>query len=304
MRTPAVMIVGMVLGPCGLLLNLVATLAPNWREVRALPGQEQDAVQQQGIWDICKELESTHTRRCGIDNVDYFKDQVVQAARGLMVASLVVTVLGLVMASLGVRCWQDNPRYTIAGAGGLVLFISGILSLIAISWYTHVINTLSAPADTNIRVGYCLVLGYLGSCFEIIGGFSLALSFAESYRKYKDRKKYPPPTRSFGSLDLGYSNKYAGNFGHDWPTATGHPHTDSLARGASGDTPYHSNGKVNTGYSTHNPNFQAGSRNASRSSTGRTARSCYNHPADVTADKKPARPHSQQSSLPCDSDLL
>ncbi|XP_030048328.1 claudin-23 [Microcaecilia unicolor] len=303
MRTPAVMIVGMVLGPCGLLLNLVATLAPNWREVRAMAGAPADAVQHQGIWDICRELESTRVRECGIQMSDYFRSQVVQVARGLMVASLVVTVLGLVVASLGVRCWQDVPRYGLAGTGGLVLFVSGVLSLIPISWYTHLIYTLQAPG-TDIQVGYCLVLGYLASCFEIIGGFSLALSFAESYQKYMDnRKKYPPPSRSLGSLDLGY-----GNSGHHWPTATGgRPHIDSVALADKRDPRYHSSGQLNTAHSSHNPNWQAaaGGRNANHSrGTGRTAQSCYNNPADVTADERPARPRSQQSSLPCDSDLL
>ncbi|XP_029457240.1 claudin-23 [Rhinatrema bivittatum] len=316
MRTPAVMIVGMVLGPCGLVLNLTSTLAPDWREVRSIAGTSTDTVQHQGIWDICRELEATHSRQCGIDNGDnYFQNQVVQLARGLMVASLVVTALGIALASWGVRCWQDEPHYLLSGCGGLVLFVSGVLSLIPVSWYTHLISTIPAPG-TDIQVGYCLVLGYLGSCFEIIGGFSLALSFAESCNKYTRRKKYPSPAKGLGektngqtAKDLEFSTRFATSSGLEYSGKNERPahlQPRSLALGDRRDTFDHSAGHLNTHYSSHNPNWDAGRRNIKPSSKlahpGHTF--YYTNSMDVTADERSARPHSQLSSLPCDSDLL
>ncbi|NXX72369.1 CLD23 protein, partial [Spizella passerina] len=99
MRTPAEMIVGLVLCPCGLLLTLTGTLAPSWRQVSLVPDQPMDVVWEQGIWDICRERQSTHDRLCGqADGLGYFEQVPVRVAQGLMPSSLVVTLVGLVVA--------------------------------------------------------------------------------------------------------------------------------------------------------------------------------------------------------------
>ncbi|EMP32951.1 Claudin-23 [Chelonia mydas] len=195
MRTPSVMIVGLVLGPCCLLLNLVSTLTPCWRQVSRIPNKPVDLIYQQGIWDLCEETQSTHQRQCGLpDELGYFSMQPVQVAKGLMVSSLIVTVVGLVVAALGVRCWQEEPHYLLAGLSGLLLFASGLMSLIPVSWYNHDLSTLPVTTDSTLEVGYSLVLGYLGSCLELIGGFSLALSLhqcCQECRRKKAATKYP-----------------------------------------------------------------------------------------------------------------
>ncbi|XP_061491452.1 claudin-23 [Rhineura floridana] len=202
MRTPTAMIVGIVLGPCGLVLNLTSTLAPGWRDVSHIPNKPYDLIQHQGIWDICDESQSTQTTKCHIeDTLGYFSEQPVQVAKGLMPSSVVVTILGLVVSSLGVRCWQAIPHYLLGGLGGLLLFISGLLSLIAVSWYNHKLYNLPITAGSDQVVGYCLVLGYLGSCLEIIGGFSLTLSFSQCCKERKLKKaamdySYPPSSSS------------------------------------------------------------------------------------------------------------
>ncbi|NXE56233.1 CLD23 protein, partial [Casuarius casuarius] len=178
MRTPAAMIVGLVLCPCGLLLLLTGTLTPSWRQVSRIPDQPTDLVLEQGIWDTCSERQSSPARLCGqADELGYFEQTPVRVARGLMPASLVLTLLGLVVAALGVRCWRQEPRHPLAGAAGLVLLLSGLLSLAPVSWYTHKLWALPAPAGSTLAAGYSLVLSYLGSCLEILGGLALALSF-------------------------------------------------------------------------------------------------------------------------------
>ncbi|XP_067413464.1 claudin-23 [Emydura macquarii macquarii] len=204
MRTPSVMIVGLVLCPCGLLLNLISTLTPCWRQVSGIPNKPTDLVYQQGIWELCQEFQSSRQRQCGLaDDLGYFSQQPVQVAKGLMVTSLIVTVLGLVVAALGVRCWQEEPHYLLAGLSGPILFASGLMSLIPVSWYNHYLSTLPAPPNSTLDVGYSLVLGYLGSCLEIIGGFSLALSLHQCCKECRRRKaapKRPPSSQQVPSI--------------------------------------------------------------------------------------------------------
>ncbi|XP_066474527.1 claudin-23 [Tiliqua scincoides] len=237
MRTPTPMIVGIVLGPCGLVLNLTSTLAPTWRYVSNIPDKAFDMIQHQGIWDICDESQSRGATQCGIqDNLQYFSQQPVQVAKGLMPSSLAVTVLGLVVASLGVRCWQEIPHYLLAGLSGLVLFISGLLSLIAVSWYNYELYNLPFPPGSNVEVGYCLVLGYLGSCLEIIGGSSLMLSFAHCYKERKRKKaasnmnySYPPSSQQ-GSTTVAAISPTTDNrdFHLRYGTPTPRSYTNSL----------------------------------------------------------------------------
>ncbi|XP_058381110.1 claudin-23 [Diceros bicornis minor] len=213
MRTPVVMTVGLVFAPCGLLLNLTSTLTPGWRLVKGFLYEPVDVVLYQGLWDMCRE-QSSRERECGqADQWGYFAAKPVLVARGLMVTSLAVTAVGLLLASLGVRCWQDEPRAALAGLSGLVLFTAGLFSLIPVSWYNHFLADraiLPAPSSpVTVEVSYSLVLGYLGSCLLLLGGFSLALSFAPwCEQRCRRRRKAPSGSARRSSISTVYV---------DWP---------------------------------------------------------------------------------------
>ncbi|XP_041126885.1 claudin-23-like [Polyodon spathula] len=205
MRTPAVMIIGIVLASCGLVLDLVSTVAPKWREVRNILGAAQDEVLQQGIWDICQAFDASRTLRCGQTDENYFKEQVVTSAKGLMIASLIVTMAGIVVASLGIRCWEETPNLLVAGLGGILIIISGILCIIPVAWYTSLLNSIKA-SGSDIRVGYCIVLGYIGSCFMFVGGGALTVCLFQLCLRKKEMPpnsylnkhyNYPTSPRSF-----------------------------------------------------------------------------------------------------------
>lgn len=172
MRTPGILIFGMVMSPCGWILDLVATVAPNWRTIHNIPNTPSDEFIQQGIWDICRAT-STNTRaECNLQDSTYFGNQIIEVAQGLMVASLIVTLIGLAVAIPGVRCWKDNPNWTVAGLGGLLIFLSGVMTIIPIAWYTHILEEISTVTPTaTVTVGYCIILGYIGGIFEILAGF-------------------------------------------------------------------------------------------------------------------------------------
>ncbi|KAI7789747.1 claudin 23a [Triplophysa rosa] len=184
MRTPGILIFGLVLAPCGWILNLTSTVAPNWRTINSLANQPQDLVVEQGIWDICRTFTTSRVQQCNQRSNDqtYFDHQIILVAQGMMVASLIVTAVGLAVATPGVRCWRDNPRWMLASLGGLLISCSGVLTIIPIAWYTHVLTSINStsikrdPAKADdIRVGYCIVLGYIGGIMEVLGGFVMFL---------------------------------------------------------------------------------------------------------------------------------
>ncbi|KAM9330031.1 claudin-23 [Gastrophryne carolinensis] len=291
MRTPAVMIIGMVLAPCGLVLNLTSTVAPDWRTLGSVPLHPTDYTVHQGLWDICSEQVTNQNKQCGLDGSTYFPLQVVQVARGLMISSLVVTALSIALASWGVRCWEDIPNNLISACSGIVMFISGVLSLIAVSWYNNQMYHLLETDQTSglqINVGYCLVLGYLGSCFEIIGGASLMLCFVPVFQEWlKNHKKT--------SSSIYYSKKQT-------PNKNSNPSQVYSIKSDYNQDRYSSDMR----YSIHNDNYQPDTRSRGAPSDVSYPRS-YTNPMDVTSGEHPRSPHrpgSQLSSLPCDSDLL
>lgn len=221
LRTPGILIFGMVLSPCGWILNLTATVAPNWRTLHSIPGIQSDAFLQQGIWDICRATSTDSRAACGLEDTTYFSHEIIPVAQGLMVASLVVTILGLIVAIPGVRCWKDSPNWTVAGLGGLLIFISGVFTIIPISWYTHFITTIPSVSPlTDVRVGYCIVLGFIGGIFEVLAGFVMFIGICrccggknrgerrvEEVMEERYRQQKPEPRRfAAPSLDRARSN--------------------------------------------------------------------------------------------------
>ncbi|XP_037340064.2 claudin 23a [Pungitius pungitius] len=173
MRTPGILIFGMVLAPCGLILNLTSTVAQNWRMTSTeLTGRPSNEFIQQGIWQVCTGSNQDSRIDCNLQDATYFAQQIIPVAQGLMVASLIVTLIGLAVAIPGVRCWKDRPNWLVAGLGGVLIFLSGVMTIIPIAWYTHIFRTI--PSDTvgsqPVQVGYCIILGYIGGIFEILGG--------------------------------------------------------------------------------------------------------------------------------------
>ncbi|XP_067289031.1 claudin-23 [Pseudorasbora parva] len=207
MRTPGIFIFGMVLAPCGWILELVCTVAPAWRTINTIPGESIDLVLQQGLWDICKTFTSSRDITCNQQDTQYFKAQIIQIARGLMLASLILNVIAIGVASAGVRCWTDKPHWTLAGIGGVLIFISGVLTIIPVAWYTHIMTSIFSTS-TDIRVGYCLVLGFIGGCMEVLGGLVMSIGLCRRCDGRKSRTggvksaRDPPPRQRVTALSV------------------------------------------------------------------------------------------------------
>ncbi|XP_015240093.1 PREDICTED: claudin-23-like [Cyprinodon variegatus] len=177
MRTPGILIFGMVMAPCGWVLNLVTTVAPNWRTLQDFPNLPPDRVIEQGIWDICIASTATERQQCGQEDTTYFGNDIIEISQGLMLGSLIVTLIGICVAIPGVRCWTERaPNWAVCTCAGFLIFISGVLTLIAVSWYTHIIDEITTATPLlGVRAGYCLVLGFIGGIFEVLGGFVMTL---------------------------------------------------------------------------------------------------------------------------------
>ncbi|XP_056152445.1 claudin-23 [Lampris incognitus] len=213
MHTPASMVMGIVFAPLGLVLVFTAAITPQWREGQARLGMTgpgsypRSGVKSQGtglragsleallllrsdgLWESCLQVAQSELKHCWPVAGSYQKDPRVRLVQGLVLSSLFLCGTGIVLASIGVRCWTDLPLRGIAATGGLLVVLAGLLSLTALGVYTHNLGKLGMdPRQGNtsprfphlsIRPAGSLYFGWLGSCIQVLGGTALLISFKQ-----------------------------------------------------------------------------------------------------------------------------
>ncbi|KAM4625034.1 claudin-23 [Polymixia lowei] len=212
MHTPASMVMGIVFAPLGLVLLFTAAITPQWREGQARLGMAgpgflprsgakgQGAgvragsvealllLRSDGLWESCLQVAHSELKQCWPVAGTYQRDVRVRLAQGLVVSSLFLCGTGIILASIGVRCWTDMPLRGVAATGGLLMVLSGLLSLTALGVYTFNLGRLgmedpgqgsSNPRfpHLNLRPAGSLYFGWLGSCIQVLGGSALLFSF-------------------------------------------------------------------------------------------------------------------------------
>ncbi|XP_067863160.1 claudin-23-like [Heptranchias perlo] len=192
MRTPPLMIIGIISAPVGLVLVFVAVLTPHWRQGPINLGKN-TATKSDGLWESCLELQDT--RQCWPVTTVYQRDEMVQWSRALMLSSLLVCGMGIIVASVGIRCWMDFPLRNVAGASGIVIILAGCLCITPLTLYMATFQEISPDTHTQYQIGSSLYFGWAGSCIEIVGGIALALSFncptCEKCRESRQNAKRP-----------------------------------------------------------------------------------------------------------------
>ncbi|XP_036398956.1 claudin-23 [Megalops cyprinoides] len=198
MQTPASMVTGIVCAPLGLVLVFTAAITPQWREgrvrlgVAGIGGKEAMLLRSDGLWESCLQVVESELKQCWPVSGPYQRDARVRWARGLVLTSLFLCGSSIVLASIGVRCWMDFPLRNVAGTSGVLIALSGLLSLAALALYAHNLRVLglepeppiapshastSASLQLSLRPAGSLYFGWVGGCVQVLGGAALSLSF-------------------------------------------------------------------------------------------------------------------------------
>ncbi|CAF97572.1 unnamed protein product, partial [Tetraodon nigroviridis] len=133
----------------------------------------------------------------------------VQGTRGLMLASVLLSVISLLVEMVGMRCTtfmanEPQQKDKVALAGGVIFIIAGLLALVGTSWYGHRIaqdfyNPLT-PTNARYEFGSALYVGWGAACLTLIGGGFLCCSCPI---KDSQKSRYPP-SRSSGPQGKDY----------------------------------------------------------------------------------------------------
>ncbi|KAJ7996586.1 hypothetical protein DPEC_G00238600 [Dallia pectoralis] len=208
MANSGLQILGFALALLGLVGLIIGTILPQWKMSAYVGDNIITAVSMyQGLWMSCA-FQSTGQIQCKAYDSILQLDSALQATRALMIVGIVVTVVGLGVASMGMKCTNcggddKTKKSKISMTGGVVLLIGALAAMIACGWFANRIiqdfyNPFT-PVNTKYEFGSAIFIAWAGAFLDIIGGGMLAASCRRG--QPKSAPKYPiastrPPSSS------------------------------------------------------------------------------------------------------------
>lgn len=169
---------GVALGIIGWIGAIVACALPQWK-VTAFIGQNIVTAQTtwEGIWMSCV-VQSTGQMQCKVYDSMLALAQDLQAARALLIISILVGIIGILLAIAGGKCTNcvqdESSKAKIGVAAGVIFIIGGIMCLIPVSWTANtVIKDFYNPmlgGSQKRELGAALFIGWGASALLILGG--------------------------------------------------------------------------------------------------------------------------------------
>ncbi|XP_051536823.1 claudin-14-like [Myxocyprinus asiaticus] len=212
MAIAALELMGFFLGIFGMFGTLVATLLPYWATSAHIGANIVTAVENvKGLWMECVH-QSTGAFQCETYNSILGLTADLQAARAMMVISLMFSVMALAVSTIGMQCTVcmdgSSVKSKVAGVGGSLFLLAGLLSLIPVSWKTHeVVQTFytnNIPPSLKFEIGNCLYVGLASSLMSMLGGGLLSASCCDDLDGGRGtRRQYPYPDRTGFGMSRG-----------------------------------------------------------------------------------------------------
>ncbi|KAM9800979.1 claudin a [Neosynchiropus ocellatus] len=198
-------ILGMALALIGWVGTIVACAIPQWK-VTAFVGQNIVTAQTswEGIWMSCV-VQSTGQRQCKIYDSMLALSRDLQAARALMIVSILLGAIGVLLAIPGGKCTNcvedEANKAKISVASGVFFIVAGVLCLVPVCWTANTIirdfyNPLTMGAQKR-ELGAALFIGWGAAALLLLGG---GLLCANCPPKDNYSAKYSAP-RSTASKD-------------------------------------------------------------------------------------------------------
>ncbi|XP_014018244.2 claudin-3 [Salmo salar] len=131
-------ILGMILAVLGWILSIVSCALPMWR-VSAFIGVNIITAQTiwEGIWMTCV-VQSTGQMQCKVYDSMLALSSDLQAARALTVISIVVGIMGVLVAVVGAKCTNcvkdETAKARVMIAAGVAFIVASLTQLIPVSW--------------------------------------------------------------------------------------------------------------------------------------------------------------------------
>lgn len=191
-------IFGVSMAVLGWISAIASCALPMWR-VSAFIGMNIVTAQitWEGIWMNCV-VQSTGQMQCKIHDSMLALSADLQAARALTVISIVLGIVGVLVAMMGAKCTncveEESAKARVMIAAGVAFILASLTQLIPVSWSAHTIVmeffSPVIPEAQKREIGAALYLGWAAASFLLIGGGILCSSCPP-----QPEKRYGPPSR-------------------------------------------------------------------------------------------------------------
>ncbi|XP_018518373.1 claudin-7 [Lates calcarifer] len=180
-------IVGLVLGVVSWCLQSSCTSSQVWKMRSQVESLTSSQWQFEGLWMSCAAT-SLGSVQCSRFKTVLGLPAHLQTCRALMILSLLVGFAAIIVSVLGLKCTKigrtsEHAKDQIALSGGILFILSGLFTLIAVSWYAaRVIHDFYDPLRGAVRfeLGTGLYLGWAASGLALLGGSMLCCSCRKS----------------------------------------------------------------------------------------------------------------------------
>ncbi|XP_027901298.1 claudin-4-like [Xiphophorus couchianus] len=178
MVSQGIQFTGIVIASIGWLLDIVVCGLPMWR-VSAFVGANIITAQTiwEGLWMSCV-VQSTGQMQCKVYDSMLALEQDLQAARAMIVVSILLGICGVFLAIAGGKCTNciedERSKSKVCIVSGILFILAGLLCLIPVSWSANsVINrfyNLMIIGTPQYELGASLYIGWAASALFLIGG--------------------------------------------------------------------------------------------------------------------------------------
>ncbi|KAM6932941.1 claudin f [Xenentodon cancila] len=203
-------VAGQVLSFIGLVLAAVMCGIPMWRVTsyigaNIVTGQ----IVWDGLWMNCV-MQSTGQMQCKMNESLMRLTQDLQAARALVIISLIFGLIGFLVSFIGAKCTscldKDASKSNVVIIAGCLIIVSAVLILVPICWSAAItISDFENPftIETQKReIGASIYIGWGAVVFLLTGGIIMTTSCPPQrpmYQGYPQGPMYPyaqvnPPT--------------------------------------------------------------------------------------------------------------
>ncbi|XP_034745165.1 claudin-4-like [Etheostoma cragini] len=184
MVSQGLQIMGVLLAFIGWLGTIITCAMPMWRVTNFI-GENIITAQEvwEGLWMSCV-VQSTGQMQCKVYDSMLTLSQNLQAARAMLVISVIVGVFGVLMAMVGGKCTNcledEVAKAKACIVSGVIFIIAALLILIPVSWSAHAVisdfyNPLVIEAQKR-ELGPALYIGWSSAGLLLLGGGLLCTS--------------------------------------------------------------------------------------------------------------------------------
>ncbi|XP_036927369.1 claudin f [Acanthopagrus latus] len=156
-----------------------------------------------GLWMNCV-MQSTGQMQCRLNESVIRLSRDLQAARALVIISLIFAFIGFVVSFIGAKCTgclkKESSKANVVIVGGCLIIFAAVLELIPVCWSAAItITDFENPLtiETQRReIGASIYIGWGSAVFLLVGGIILTTSCppqrpAYGYQGYPGAPLYP-----------------------------------------------------------------------------------------------------------------